>query len=81
MNVAKRARELAKIYSLDEDKAYLVGILHDITKETDYAEQEKYMDNLGIVPTELEKVTNWCIIKFQGLAMSRAFSALMTRKF
>lgn len=55
MNVAKRARELAGIYSLDEDKAYLAGILHDITKETDYAEQEKYMDNLGIIPTELEK--------------------------
>ena len=55
MNVAKRARELAEIYSLDEDKAYLAGILHDITKETDYAEQEKYMENLGIVPTELEK--------------------------
>lgn len=55
MNVAKRARELAKIYGLDEDKAYLTGILHDITKETDYAEQEKYMDNSGIIPTELEK--------------------------
>ncbi|WP_288527516.1 bis(5'-nucleosyl)-tetraphosphatase (symmetrical) YqeK [uncultured Eubacterium sp.] len=55
MNVAKRAKELAKIYSLDEDKSYLAGILHDITKETDYAEQEKYMDNLGIIPTELEK--------------------------
>ena len=55
MNVAKRARELAKIYCLDEDKAYLAGILHDITKETDYAEQEKYMGNLGIIPTELEK--------------------------
>ena len=41
MNVAKRARELAEIYSLDENKAYLAGILHDITKETDYAEQEK----------------------------------------
>ncbi len=55
MNVAKRAKELAKIYALDEDKAYLTGILHDVTKETDYAEQEKYMDNLGIIPTELEK--------------------------
>lgn len=55
MNVAKRARELAEIYGLDENKAYLTGILHDITKETEYAEQEKYMDNLGIIPTELEK--------------------------
>lgn len=55
MNVAKRAREFAKIYGLDENKAYLTGILHDITKETEYAEQEKYMDNLGIIPTELEK--------------------------
>ncbi|MDO4364511.1 MAG: bis(5'-nucleosyl)-tetraphosphatase (symmetrical) YqeK [Clostridia bacterium] len=55
MNVAKRARELAKVYGLDENKAYLTGILHDITKETEYIEQEKYMDNLGIIPTELEK--------------------------
>lgn len=55
MNVAKRAREFAKIYGLDANKAYLTGILHDITKETEYAEQEKYMDNLGIIPTELEK--------------------------
>lgn len=55
MNVAKRARELAKIYHLDEEKAYLAGILHDVTKETDYSLQEKYMDNLGIIPTELEK--------------------------
>lgn len=55
INVAKRARELARIYGLDEEKAYLAGILHDITKETDYSLQEEYMNNVGIIPTELEK--------------------------
>ena len=33
MNVAKRARELALLNGVDPDKAYLAGILHDITKE------------------------------------------------
>lgn len=52
MNVAKRAKELAKINGIDEDKAYLAGILHDITKETDFDEQEKYLDS---PPAALEK--------------------------
>ena len=55
INVAKRARELARIYGLDEEKAYLAGILHDITKETDYSLQEEYMNNVGIIQKELEK--------------------------
>ena len=55
IKVGKRARELARIYGLDEEKAYLAGILHDITKETDYSLQEEYMNNVGIIPTELEK--------------------------
>ncbi len=33
MCVAKKAKELAKKHGLNEDKAYLAGILHDITKE------------------------------------------------
>lgn len=52
VNVAKRAVELAKINGVNEEKAYLTGILHDITKETSYSEQEKYLDT---TPTALEK--------------------------
>lgn len=52
MNVAARARELARLNGVDEDKAYLAGILHDITKEMPYDEQEKYM---ALSPSALEK--------------------------
>lgn len=46
MCVAKKARELALKNGLNPDKAYLAGILHDITKEMSNEEQialiEKY---------------------------------------
>lgn len=32
-NVAKAAKELASYYNLDENKAYIAGLLHDITKQ------------------------------------------------
>ena len=41
MCVAKSAKELAKKYGADEEKAYLAGILHDITKE---APDEEHME-------------------------------------
>ena len=53
MCVAKRARELALKNGLDENKAYLAGILHDITKEMPNEEQialiEKYDRKLSYV--------------------------------
>ncbi len=33
MCVAEKARELAVKYKLDADKAYLAGVLHDVTKD------------------------------------------------
>ena len=39
MCVAEKARELALQHGLDGDKAYLAGILHDITKEMPNEEQ------------------------------------------
>ncbi len=53
MCVAERARELAKKHGVDENKAYLAGILHDITKEMPNDEQialiEKYDRKLTYV--------------------------------
>lgn len=45
--VAEEAVRLAKMYGADEQKAELAGLLHDIMKEADKAEQERYirMDN------------------------------------
>jgi nicotinate-nucleotide adenylyltransferase len=44
MCVAKKARELAEKHGVDPDKAYLAGILHDVTKETDDAEQRRLIE-------------------------------------
>lgn len=53
MCVAEKAKELAKKHGLDENKAYLAGILHDITKEMSNEEQialiEKYDRELSYV--------------------------------
>ncbi|MBE6848435.1 MAG: HD domain-containing protein [Ruminococcus sp.] len=40
-NVAQAARELAKRYGADADKAYFAGLVHDICKELPFEEQEQ----------------------------------------
>ncbi len=48
-NVAEEAVYLAKLYGCDADKAYIAGILHDITKEFDKNEQLQIMRDGGII--------------------------------
>lgn len=55
MCVAERARELAKKHGVDENKAYLAGILHDITKEMDNAEQIALIEKYDHALTNTEK--------------------------
>ncbi len=45
--VAKRAKELAEKHGIDEEKAYVAGILHDITKEMPNDEQIKLIEENG----------------------------------
>lgn len=53
IGVSEEAKELAKIYLPEkEDKLFLAGILHDITKEFTKEEQLKMCDKYGI---ELQK--------------------------
>ena len=47
MCVANKARELAKKHSVDEEKAYVAGILHDVTKEMPNDEQIKLIEENG----------------------------------
>ena len=54
MCVAEKARELAKKYGEDEEKAYVAGILHDIMKETDYALQKAEIEKNGYKMSEIE---------------------------
>lgn len=56
IGVMKKAEELAKIYSVDVNKAKLVGLAHDIGKELSKEEKLKYAldNNLGV--DEIEKI-------------------------
>lgn len=53
--VAKRAVELARIYGIDEEKAQLVGIAHDIAKEMPKQEAIEYAKENNIVFDEIEQ--------------------------
>ena len=47
MNVAESAKELAKKFGADEEKAYTAGILHDIMKEENIDIQLEYIAKNG----------------------------------
>ncbi len=47
--VADEAKSLALKYGVDSEKAYLAGLLHDITKNTSEQEQLKILKDFGIM--------------------------------
>ncbi len=51
--VADEAKRLAEKYSADVDKAYLAGLLHDITKNTEEKEQLQMFKEFGIIPDDI----------------------------
>lgn len=57
--VAKLAKELALRIGYDPDRAYLCGILHDLTKE----ENEQFHDNLFRKYNDLDKITEAAPVK------------------
>lgn len=46
--VARSAVELSKIYKADEQKTYIAGLLHDITKNMPVSEQRTLIESAGI---------------------------------
>ena len=46
--VAKCAKDLALIYNIDTNKAYIAGLLHDIAKEFNDEENQYYIDKYNI---------------------------------
>ncbi len=46
--VAEEAKKLAKNYNLDEEKAYLTGLCHDITKNFTFEENKKWIDKYNL---------------------------------
>ena len=55
LGVADSARELAKIYGADEEKAYFAGLVHDIAKNMPKDEQLSLMEKGGIKLSVAEK--------------------------
>ncbi len=53
--VADEAKRLAKAYGADESKAYLAGLLHDVTKNSPVAEHLQIFSTFGIILTDVEK--------------------------
>lgn len=52
VRVAEEAKKLAMYYGVNEENAYMAGILHDIAKEYD-DEKNSYLINKYNLPTEL----------------------------
>lgn len=55
VNVAKQAKHLANIYGVDEEKALIAGLLHDIAKEMPKEEQLQIMTKGGIILDEIQQ--------------------------
>ena len=53
--VADEAKRLAEKYGGDRDKAYLAGLLHDITKNAPDEEHLKIFNEFGIILNDVEK--------------------------
>lgn len=51
--VADEAERLALKYGADSKKAYLAGLLHDITKNTTEEEQLQMFEEFGIIPDSI----------------------------
>ncbi|MBR5721007.1 MAG: nicotinate-nucleotide adenylyltransferase [Clostridia bacterium] len=84
LGVAKTAKKLAGIYGADEKKAYLAGLLHDITKNLGPSEQIEFCIKHGIEmsaddiesPQVLHAVTGeWYLRKVVGITDEEVLSA------
>ncbi len=53
--VADAARELAQKNGVDQNKAYLAGLIHDIMKDADKNEQLQTISDFGIILDNVEK--------------------------
>ncbi len=55
MCVADEAKRLAEKYGGNTEKAYLAGLLHDITKNSDRDEHLQIFNQFGIMLSDIEK--------------------------
>lgn len=75
LNVAKCARDLALRYGADEKKAYIAGLLHDITKEYTLENQLKVCKKYDIILDEAFLTSPQLIHPITGAALAREMGA------
>ena len=66
--VAEKAVELAQKHGADVKKAYVAGILHDITKEDDLIFQQKEIEKAQMTMTSLEIANEKVYHQMSGMA-------------
>ncbi len=71
MNVAESAKDLAGKYGANTEKAYICGVLHDITKEEELDIQERYINLAGESLSDEEKHTPKIYHQVSGAAYCR----------
>lgn len=73
LNVADEAKRLALIYGADPEKAFTAGLVHDIMKDTDKAEQKRIIEESGhtLTPTELESPKTWHAMSGEAFLRNR----------
>ncbi len=78
--VAESAKELARRYGADEEKAEVAGILHDIMKESGDSEQLEIIEKAGMTITDLEKKNKKFYHQISGAAYASAVLGINDRE-
>ena len=71
--VADEAKRLAELYGADRSKAYLAGLLHDVTKNSDMTEHFSVFAAYGIELTDVEKSAEKLWHAISGAAYAEHF--------
>ena len=71
MGVAETARAFAKLRGLDEDKAYLAGLLHDCAKGYDRTNVVDYCASVGVELDELTQKETALVHAVLGVHVAR----------
>ncbi len=66
--VADEAKRLAEKYGADAEKAYLAGLLHDITKNISFEEHLQLASRFGIILNDIERSSGKLLHAMTGSA-------------
>lgn len=70
--VAESAKQLARRYGADEEKAEVAGILHDVCKEASKSQQLEMIEKAGMTISDFEKAKKKFYHQISGAAYAKA---------